>query len=449
MSSNYPFVKFIRFLCWISLAVLLVGCDSDGGDTSSTVTITPDVVNGIAPLDVIFNVSGANVATSLDWDYGDGDTEGTIGSSPVLHTFDTPGDFIVSVRVGTIGLLSPVPQFEIGITVLPDPASGPSGINPELQDINLIITSFAIDTELTPGSFETVSAIIQNIDSGTLVGSGHIDVGYYLSTDNEITVDDIYIGDTSIAIGDSFTLSDVDFGFELLSPGGNYQYDHPLAVKGNLPAGTYFVGAIVDYIDYYDWYTFPRSSDTLEFEFEVHVVVAETNEEDNVRLLPAHQVTVTAPACIDDAFEPDNSSPTAMAITVGETQMHNFCHDNSDWLRFDAVQGSVYKITTSALAAEADTQLILYDRDGSSILLFNDNILNVPVIIVGCGTLYSVDLVCGTHPNPESEIVWEAQETGTYFIKVRVTTCDEDKDLHCSFSPDGVGLDTGYDVTLQ
>lgn len=359
MSNDYPFIKFIHFLCWISLAVLLVGCDSDGGDTSSTVTITPSVVNGIAPLDVIFNVSGANVLTGLNWDYGDGDTEETIGSSPVLHTFGTPGEFIVSVRGGTIDVFSPAPQFEILITVLPDPTLGPSGINPDLQDVNLVITSFAIDTELTPGSFETVSAIIQNIGSGNIVGSGHIDVGYFLSTDNEITVDDIYIGDTSIVIGDSFTQSDVNFGFGSLGPGENYQYDHPLAVKGNVPGGTYFAGAIVDYIDEYDWYTFPRSSDSLEFESPIHVVVAETNEEDNVRLLPAHQVTVTAPACTDDAFEPDNSSPTANAINVGDTQMHNFCHDNSDWLQFDAVQGSVYKITTSALAAEADTQLIL------------------------------------------------------------------------------------------
>ena len=91
------------------------------------------------------------------------------------------------------------------------------------------------------------------------------------------------------------------------------------------------------------------------------------------------------------------------------------------------------------LDAEADTQLILFDTDGSSILLFHDNFNNGA----------TVDLESGTPQDPASEIVWEAQVTGTYFIKVRTTACDEDRDNHCSSSPDGVGLNTGYSVTLQ
>lgn len=61
---------------------------------------------------------------------------------------------------------------------------------------------------------------------------------------------------------------------------------------------------------------------------------------------------------------------------------------------------------------------------------------------------------------PRSEIVWESQATGTYFVKVRVTSCDEDKDAFCESlrpsnlvngvgSPDGAGLDTEYTITLQ
>jgi hypothetical protein len=673
----------------------------------------------------------------------------------------------------------------------------------EIPDVNLVVSSFAIDAETTPGGQETVSAIIQNIGTETLEGSGHIDVGYYLSTDDNITVDDIYIGDTSIVIGDSFASSDVSFGFELLSPGQNYQYNHQLSIKGNIPAGSYFAGAIVDYIDEYDWYTFPQATDSMEFAFPTHVVVTETNEEDNVRLLPLHQVavtldsneptattffttdgtnpvtsltalpyvepflltadatvrtyatavgsldspessasfiiaadsgqlaapaispsafagsvtvalgsseptatiffttdgtdpvtsataqtyvtafsltvdatvrayatapglldsaessasfvinaggggtvflqdggadgivsinassfatriaqgghswddvtpaghqgtaalqalpnidaaintgfetqspradyqvefnrtglhyvwirgsaasgrddslhvgldgaaqpdsdritgfgssldwsnqtldvvvasidvpatgmhtinvwmredgtvydkllltsnpgfvpsgtgplespqrrlilaaptispnggtfagavTVTAPVCVDDPFEADDSSETATIINVGETQVHNFCYDNSDWLQFDAIQGSVYKITTSLLDAEADTQLILYDTDGDSILLFHDNIDHNRIAgFFSCpagSNDFTVDLECGTPINPASEIVWETQVTGTYFIKVRATTCDEDLDPHCSVSPDGVGLNTGYSVTLQ
>ena len=71
----------------------------------------------------------------------------------------------------------------------------------------------------------------------------------------------------------------------------------------------------------------------------------------------------------------------------------------------------------------------------------------------------TVDLGCDWPVIPRSEIVWETQVTGTYFIKVRTTTCDEDFDSFCETrpsrgpegfgSPDGVGLDTAYSITLQ
>jgi hypothetical protein len=94
-----------------------------------------------------------------------------------------------------------------------------------------------------------------------------------------------------------------------------------------------------------------------------------------------------------------------------------------------------------------DTQLILYDSDGSSILLFHDNVDNSE----------TVDLSKVENPyDRRSEIVWEAQTTGTYFIKVRTTACDEDEDNYCDGppdagynSPDGVGLYTDYTISLQ
>jgi hypothetical protein len=222
--------------------------------------------------------------------------------------------------------------------------------------------------------------------------------------------------------------------------------------------GTYYAGAIVDYIDDYHWYNFPRATDSREFAFPEHVTVDETNENDNVKLLQAHQVTVNAPACADDVFEPDNDSVAATPISVGQTQVRNFCRDNSDWLQFDAIQGSVYKISTEMLGTETDTQLILYDLDGSSILLFHDNIDNDKNSVFGDNE--TVDLESGWPRFPRSEIVWEALVTGTYFVKVRTTTCDEDKDKFCETnfyqfspegigSPDGVGLDTGYSITLE
>lgn len=420
-------LKAVCFTVMVQIFILLGGCNVDGGDGGpANLTVQPSVTEGFAALDVTFNVIESNIVlVGADWDFGDGTTfKPDSASDSVSHTFSEPGQYTVSASFRESSSLSPT-VFEIPITVLPD--------------VNLVVASFAIDADVTPGGLETVSAIIQNVGTSSLVGSGRIQVGYYLSTDSTITVDDIYIGDTSIELGDSFSRSDVEFGFELLAPGENYQYDHQLAVKGNIPDGSYYAGAIVDYIDYYDWYTFPRATDTEEYQFRTFVVVDESDEADNARVLPAYQVDVSNTVCVDDAYEDDDDSASANLITVGETQLHNFCFDNADWLQFDAVQGSVYKISTSALAAETDTQLVLYDRDAESILLFHDNL----------GNADTVDLLSGFPPDPSSEIVWEAQVSGRYFVKVRTTACDEDINPYCSASPDGVGLDTGYSITLD
>ncbi len=436
MSGSHSFVNTAYLLGAISLSMILNGCDSDEATVQApmAVRIGSSVTEGVGPLSVTFDVSGAGIEIfRATWDFGDGETAQTVGSASILHTFLNAGEYTVSasVRSNSLSARSDVPT--ITVIVLPN--------------VNLIVSSFAIDTEVTPGGLETVSAIIQNIGTDTLEFGlgGLIRVGYYLSTDDTITVDDIFIGDTSILLGDFFSPGDfgATFSVQSLSPGENYQYDHQLAVKGNIPGGTYFTGAIVDYIDEFDWYTFPRGTDTEEFIFPAHVIISESNEDDNVRVLPAHQVTVIAPTCVDDPFEPDDGSAAARTITVGVTQTHNFCFDNSDWLQFDAVQGSVYKITTSSLGVEADTQLILYDLDGSSILLFHDN-GGTPIEITE-----TLDLESGFPPIPASEIVWETQVTGTYFIKVRTTACDEDLDNHCVLSPDGVGLATEYNITLQ
>jgi hypothetical protein len=442
MSESRSFVKSIFLLGVMQFSVLLVGCDGDPyqepGNSLSEAVVTASVQEGFNPLDVTFDVSGlSSVTADVTWDFGDGETAVTNGNSTISHTFTTPGEVTVIVNIDNWVSLPENREFRIPLSVFPD--------------VNLVVSSFAIDTEVTPNGLETVSAIIQNIGTDTFTGNNvgtvdvHIDVGYFLSKDDIVTVDDIYIGDTSILIGTFFAAGDLAFGFESLAPGENYQFDHQLAVKGNIPAGTYYAGAIVDYIDEFDWYTFPRSTDTLEYQFPTHVVVLETNEDDNVRVLPDdYQVTVTAPGCIDDLYEADDDSGSATVITVGDTQVHNFCYDNSDWLQFDAVQGGVYKITTSALELETDTQLILYDTDASSILLFHDNMGNTE------DETRTVDLEKNFPLDPTSEIVWEAQASGTYFIKVRTTACDEDLDDHCesfllppSLGPEGIGSPDG------
>ncbi len=488
LSSAIPRAVFL-----LPLAIYLAGCDSDAppGDPSAIVSILRSGTEGVVPFTVTFSPEVENTRVfSVTWDFGDGTPLRTsLRTDSISHTYFEPGVYTVTATFDADRVSVELSVYEVQLTaLLTDPGiggGGGGGGDDEDPNVNLVITSFAIDSETTPGGFETVSAIIQNIGTGPLGGdeaSGLISVGYYLSEDDEITVDDILIGDTNILIGTSFSLDDVDFGTQELSPQENYQYDHQLAVKGNVPPGIYFAGAIVDIFDEYDWYDFPRSTDTTEYTSPVHIRVPETDEDDNVRLLEALQVTVVNNACVDDIYEGDDTSATATLITVGASQDHNFCHDNADWWAFDAVEGNVYKIATSLLGTEADTQLILYDRDGESILLFHDNVGNgdggsdgLSTYSTPCGELYTVDFECGwpIYPDPldpnllviaaRSEIVWEAHQTGRYFIKARLTQCDEDKDLHCgrdaltppplnpsstNTSPDGVGLNTEYTFTL-
>ncbi|MGI9259535.1 MAG: PKD domain-containing protein [Gammaproteobacteria bacterium] len=484
---------FLRTVIFLPLAIYLAGCDSDStaADTSAIVRIIRSGTEGVVPFTVTFSPEVENTRIfSGTWDFGDGTPLRTsLGTDSISHTYFEPGVYTATATFDADRVSVELSVYEVQLTaLLTDPGlggGGGGGGDDEDPDVNLVVTSFAIDNETTPGGFETVSAIIQNIGTGPLGGeetSGLISVGYYLSEDQEITIDDILIGDTTILVGTSFSLDDVDFGTQELSPQENYQYDHQLAVKGNVPPGVYYAGAIVDIFDEYDWYDFPRSTDTNEYMFPQHIRVPETNEDDNARLLSALQVTVVNNACVDDVFEGDDTSATATFITVGTSQVHNFCRDNADWYQFDAVEGGIYKITTSLLGTEADTQLILYDRDGESILLFHDNVGNgdggedgLSTYNTPCGVLYTVDFECGWPIAPDandplvfaldtpSEIVWEAHQTGRYFIKARLTQCDEDKDLHCggdalippplsllstNTSPDGVGLNTEYTLTL-
>ena len=181
--------------------------------------MTHSVDDGFNPLTVTFDVIGpSSVIDGATWLFDGGDTAETAGTSSITYTFVNPGEITVHVIVIARDESSGNYEFDIPITVLPD--------------VNLIVSSFAIDTELTAGGLETISAIIQNIGSDTLTGEGsgavipHIDVGYYLSTDDNISVDDIFIGDTSIFISAFFTGTDVVFGVQSLAPGENYQYDH-------------------------------------------------------------------------------------------------------------------------------------------------------------------------------------------------------------------------------
>ena len=76
-----------------------------------------------------------------------------------------------------------------------------------------------------------------------------------------------------------------------------------------------------------------------------------------------------------DAFEPDNRAAQAQPITPdAPPQSHTFhSGGDADWVRFSAVAGQTYAITTSDLELNADTVLTLFASDSTTVIATNDD----------------------------------------------------------------------------
>ncbi|MFN2128998.1 MAG: clostripain-related cysteine peptidase [Anaerolineae bacterium] len=112
------------------------------------------------------------------------------------------------------------------------------------------------------------------------------------------------------------------------------------------------------------------------------------------------RVDSDTPSCAPDAYEPDDDPSTAAVVQIDATpQVHNFCApgDVVDWYRFMAVQGRAYTIETSALEANSDTVLSLYDRDSMSLLLTDDD---------------------SGSEGRASRVEWRAPASGSYYARV-------------------------------
>lgn len=82
------------------------------------------------------------------------------------------------------------------------------------------------------------------------------------------------------------------------------------------------------------------------------------------------------PEVCTDLFEPDGTPEQARLITIRENQPnHKLCPaGDADWVRFFAKSGQPFTLSTNSnQVAGADTTMILVDRDGATILDFNDD----------------------------------------------------------------------------
>ncbi len=111
-------------------------------------------------------------------------------------------------------------------------------------------------------------------------------------------------------------------------------------------------------------------------------------------------MVVESPCSIQtDFYEPDDLFTKAVwTPSDGTLQERTFeLVADKDWIRFDAVRGRVYTITTSRLGSAIDTILQVYDRDGKTLLDENDD--------------YQPD-------SEASRIIWTAPADGVYYARV-------------------------------
>lgn len=135
--------------------------------------------------------------------------------------------------------------------------------------------------------------------------------------------------------------------------------------------------------------------------------------------------------CPTDDLEPDDGYPVGRWIWPNDWPMARGLDvpQDSDWARFDAVQGARYTIRTQNLAGGANTVLNLYDVDALTLLVSNDD--------AGGG--------------PASELVWTAPYTGTFFVKVvsapsGTTDCSATYELIIATIPGDVIADCRVDI---
>jgi hypothetical protein len=132
--------------------------------------------------------------------------------------------------------------------------------------------------------------------------------------------------------------------------------------------------------------------------------VAEGDEGNN----KSHIEVGDCPDCDPDDHEEDDACTDATEIlTDGTHQIHNLCPvEDIDWVKFQATAGMTYTIEASNVGTDAEIILSLYDE-------------------------------CGGAPSfgTGARIVWQAQESGTYYVKVE-------------HHDDTYGIDTRYELSV-
>ncbi|MBI5933810.1 MAG: peptidoglycan DD-metalloendopeptidase family protein [Chloroflexi bacterium] len=124
------------------------------------------------------------------------------------------------------------------------------------------------------------------------------------------------------------------------------------------------------------------------------------------------------PLCLasTDAFEADDTYNVAPLITKDVLQTHNFdTPGDRDWVKFSALVGKKYRLTTSGLGLSSDTYLYIYSTNGTTLIASNDDFNNTLA----------------------SQIEWTAPQTGTFYARIQ------------HWNPNAGGCGTSYNIVLS
>ncbi|MBI5962990.1 MAG: peptidoglycan DD-metalloendopeptidase family protein [Chloroflexi bacterium] len=156
--------------------------------------------------------------------------------------------------------------------------------------------------------------------------------------------------------------------------------------------------------------TFTESSGTLYAQTDSAGLVQETDKQNNIYSSGIQICTASL-----DSFENDSIYTNASLLAVGDSQIHNFnVPGDKDWIKFNAVVGKTYAISTSGLGASNDTYLSLSGPDGITLLASNDD----------------------NNDTLASQITWQPTIAGTYYILVN------------HWNPSVGGCGTQYTISL-
>ena len=131
-----------------------------------------------------------------------------------------------------------------------------------------------------------------------------------------------------------------------------------------------------------------------------HYVMIRDLGDDSAGSSATYEISVVSTDAIEgaDSYEPDDSFARANSIaTDGTYQTHTFhVTADLDYVSFSAQEGVEYTIETGDLEGECDTEIYLYDEDGTE-LDYDDD---------------------GADESVASRLVWTAPSSGTYYVLI-------------------------------